>query len=360
MPFQHRTKRRGIVVAKTALLLIPIMGMLALAIDYGYLLKSRTDLQRAADLAALAAARDLAAAEANGSQDLAAVRATARQFADANIQDVTNFQVLDSDIEIGRYDPSTVYSNITLLNDGDFDTVRITVRRDAQSNAPVSLFFARVLGRGASGVNATATAILRKASSLRPGNRIIPFTVPQNVWDAHSVGDSWKIYSNGGLQDLAGNPIPGNWGTVDVGDTNNSTAELSDQIESGLSQDDLDELHEDGRISSSSHIDTSASLQLQGETGMSSGMSDAVETVEGQICYIPIFDTVVGGGNSSEFNIIGWGAVKVVNSHWQGNSNTWIRLEKTYTYDLDLQPHTDLGDTAGTIDGAFTTAVLVE
>ena len=356
-PFKYRTKRRGAVAVKIVLLLIPIMGMFALAIDYGYLLKVRTDLQRAADLAALAAVRDLVP-EANGNQDLAAVRATVRQYADANIQGVANLQVPASDIEIGRYDPSTIYSNLTILNDGDFDTVRVTVRRDTQANSPVSLFFARVIGMSDSGVNATATAVLRKASTLRPGNAVLPFAVPNHVWDSHRVGDSWKIYTDGKIQDSLGNSISGNWGTVDIGDTNNSTAELSAQISNGLTQSDLDALYRDGRISTNAAIDTSETLSLQGESGLSSGISSAVLAIEGQVRYIPIFNTITGSGNAAEFNIIGWGAVKVLNSNWQGE--TWIRIEKTTTYDLDLQPHYDLSNTSETIDGAFTTAALAE
>lgn len=359
MRVKHQEKRKGAVVVKTALLLIPMMAMLSLAVDYGFLLKVRTDLQRSADLAALAGVRDLVP-DANGNQNPADVRATVKQYADANIEDVTNFKVLDSDIEIGRYDPSTIYSSVTILNDGVFDTVRVTVRRDAAANSRVSLFFSRVLGITDSAVTATATAILQKASTLRPGNGVLPFAVGETTWDSFSVGQSWKVYGNGHLKDLADHPIPGNWGTVDLGDTNNSTSDISDQIEHGLRPSDLDELYHDGRISNRSHIDTSQSMLVQGETGLSSGLRTSVEAIEGQVRYIPIFNTVTGSGNSANYTVVGWGAIRVRNSNWQGNANTWIRFEKTYTYELNLVPHGDLSDTSGTIEGVFTAAVLVQ
>ena len=142
---RQQSERRGAIAVFTAILLVPLLGMVAFAVDYGYLLKKRADLQRAADAAVLAAVRDLVP-DANGIQDLAKVRATLRQYADLNIQEIENFQVLDADIQIGRYDPESVYDNFTIVDWGTFDTVRVTLRFDKQANSPVSLFFARLLG----------------------------------------------------------------------------------------------------------------------------------------------------------------------------------------------------------------------
>jgi len=122
-------KRSGALAVLTAVLMVPMIGMLAFSIDVGYLLKKRAELQRSADAAALAAVRDLIP-DPYGNQDLDKVRATLRSFAGSNITDVSGFTVLDSDIEIGRFDPETVYSDFTILGDGIFDTVRVTLRRD--------------------------------------------------------------------------------------------------------------------------------------------------------------------------------------------------------------------------------------
>ena len=130
------------------LFIVAFVGMLAFAVDYGYLLKVRTDLQRAADAAALAAVQDLTPA-ANRSQDLDAARATARTYTQKNLED-PSFQVAAEDIEIGRFDPQTIYSHVTLLNTGTFDAVRVTLRRNGSMNPLVPLFFARVIGHDAS------------------------------------------------------------------------------------------------------------------------------------------------------------------------------------------------------------------
>jgi uncharacterized membrane protein len=145
----------------TAAILIPVLiGLLAFAIDCGHLLRKRADLQRAADDAALAAVRDLIP-NAQGYQDFAAVRETAQQYADENITDVEGFVVLDTDIELGRYDPETICNQVTLLNDGVYDAVHLTLRYDTSANGKVPLYFAGIFGLGESEVSATATSILQ-------------------------------------------------------------------------------------------------------------------------------------------------------------------------------------------------------
>ena len=269
--------------------------MLALAIDCGNLLRHRGNLQRAADAAALAAVRDLVP-DSEGNQDLGLVRDMIRQYAADNISDVDNFTVLDGDIELGRYDPDTIYSDLTILDSGMLDTVRVTLRRDSSANSRVTLFFAGIFGLIDSDVSATATAILQKGRFLEPGVGVLPFTIPEDEWNAADEGDIWSIYGDGKLQDGNGNNVPGNWGTCDIGNSNNSTADLRDQILNGLRQSDLDALHGDGRIPQNTHIDGSESFYANGDPGLSSGMKHAVQAIHGQKRMVPIIDSISGGG----------------------------------------------------------------
>ncbi len=328
------------------------------SVDYGYLLKVETDLQRCADAAALAAVQDLIPAD-DGSQDLDAVRAAAKLYAQSNLG--FGFQVLDSDIEIGRYDETTIYSNVTLLNTGVYDSVRITLRRDSQANSQVALFFAPLLGVQQSAVTATATAVLQKPMMLPPGANVLPFAVPQDAWDSRGIGEEWSIYGDGKITDFAGGQIPGNWGTLDIGSTSNSTDALNAQILDGLNQADLDALHGDGRISSNASIDASASVSMQADTGLSTGLKQSVQPIHGQTRIVPIYDGNSGaGGNNLEFSVVKWGVVKVVDSHWQGDKNTNITIAKAYDYMGELTPQPDLSNTNGVVEAAYTTPVLVE
>ena len=65
---RRKGQRRGAIAVLTALMMTFLVGMVAFAVDYGYLVKVRTDMQRAADAAALAAVQDLVPST-NGMQD---------------------------------------------------------------------------------------------------------------------------------------------------------------------------------------------------------------------------------------------------------------------------------------------------
>jgi len=351
------TFRRGAVAPLVALLMVPLIGMVALAVDYGYLCAVKTDLQRAADAAALAGVRDLVPNEF-GFQNQATVRNRVRTYAAANLQNMSGFTVADSDIEIGRYNPATINTKVELLNDGIYDTVRVKLRRDATLNSPVSLFFARIFGIQTANVTVTATAILQKASFIYPAGDVLPFTIPVETWDNWTLTKELIVYNDTKMTDGVGNPVPGNWGTLDIGYTNNSVADMNDQILTGLRQPDIDALYDDGRIASNEFFDTTEPSWFQGDTGLSQGLKQSVTQVYGKIKLIPIFDVQNGDvGGNLEYHIIKWGVVKVITSEW--GSNPYVKVQKQSVYDGRLRPQKDLSNTGGTIEGVYTTPVLV-
>lgn len=352
-------KRTGAIAVLSALLLVPLLGISALAIDYAYVLNVRTDLQRAADAAALAGVRELVP-NSDGAQNLDSVRATIRTYAAANLTNVSNFTVPDADIVLGRFDPTTIYSSVTIFNTGVFDTVQVTLRRDNQANNPVSLFFARILGINSSNVSATATAVLQKANRLEPGADVLPFSIPKNVWDGQSPGGVWSIYGDGKIEDSRGISIPGNWGTVDIGSHTNSTTAIRDQILYGLTQADLNSLYAEGRISTSEYIDVGGQWLASADTGLSSGIKSAVEEVHGLTRLVPIYDHVAGVGENTEYRLVAWGVVVVVDSSWKGANQTYVQVKKSYTYDRRLRPQSFLTNTTGVVEGAFTSPALVK
>jgi hypothetical protein len=354
-----RRQPKGAIIVLFAICLPAMIGMLALAIDCGNLLRHRANLQRGADAAALAGVRDLIP-DIQGNQDLGVVRNTIREYTSNNVTNVESFTVLDSDIEIGRYDPETIYSNLTILDSGVFDTVRVTLRRDSSANSPITLFFAGVFGIVESDVAATATAVLQKASIMEPGADVLPIVVPQNEWNAGGAGDTWSIYGDGKLQDGNGNDVPGNWGTLDIGSEFNSTSDMRDQIVNGLDQTHLDALYGDGRILQNTHLDSSQNCYMNGDPGLSAGMKFAIQEIQGQSRIIPLIDSSTDGGGNLEFHVVGWAVCVVGDSAWNGNKNTHVNIQKSFMYDGLLKPNPDLSVTEGVIEGAFTTPALVE
>ncbi len=338
-------------------LMVPLLFLLAFSVDYGYLLFIETNLQRASDQAALAGARELVPDE-TGYQDLNKVKATIRLYAQLNMGD--GFEVTDEDIEIGRYNPAKIYSEVELEDDGILDTVRVTLRRTDAANTSVSLYFARLFGNNTSGVVAQSTAVLQKASYLGPGADVFPFAIQRNAWNKLEVGDVVSIYGDGQIKDEEGKKIPGNWGTLDIGPTSNSTNALSTQIVRGLSQNDLDSLQSQGVIDTNEYIDASLDISLNGDTGLSAGLKHALEEVEGLTRIAPIYQNTTGHGGNLYFNVVGWTAVTVGEAKFNGSKNSYVKVQKSYAYDENLYPNPDLSDTSNVIEGAYTSPVLVE
>ena len=352
-----RNQRKGTASVLICVLSVPLLFLLAFSVDYGYLLFVRTNLQRVADQAAIASVRELMPNQ-YGVQDLDAVRAKAREFVELNLGN--GFTVLDSEIEIGRYDPDTIYGDLEILNSGTLDTVRITLRRDDMANSSVSLYFARLFGNDDSGVAAISTAVLQRARYLAPGASVFPFALEEKAWNKLAQGKSASIYGDGRIEDENGKNIPGNWGTVDLGPTSNSTHELSTQIMEGLTQNDLDSLNGQNVIPSSEYIDGASTLNLNGDTGLSAGLQHAISDVEGSMKVAPIYKNTTGQGGNLSFEIVGWGTIEIVDSGWNGSKNSYIEVRRSFTYDQNLLPNPDLSDTSNSIEGAFTSPVLVQ
>src|SRR5262245_32381419 len=81
------TDRRGAVAVLAALLTIVMLGLVAFAVDLGYILSTKQELQRTADAAALAACWEYGQKLSQGcttSDAVASGRSVAAQYASAN------------------------------------------------------------------------------------------------------------------------------------------------------------------------------------------------------------------------------------------------------------------------------------
>ncbi len=365
---KNSDRRKGGVLVLVAVSLIGLMLVVAYCIDYGYLLLVRTDLQRCADAAALAAAQELLPDEDGNQPDDAEdnARAVAQNYANLNARSGT-ITIATEDIEIGNYDAATVNSgSVTILSDALPNTVRVTLRLDGTVNSSVPLFFGRVIGANEASMVVTATAAIRRPRSLAVGNGILPMAMDESEWNSMSYGDEVVVYGDGRVEDQYGNQVAGNWGTVDIGNSNNSTNDLRNQIENGLRQSDLDFMAGDTDINGDPRIPDNTELPpntwVNGDPGLSAGMQSALSNVIGQTRMIPIVDQISGGnGNNSEFHVVRWGVVNIVSAQLTGKkSNKHVRVRKTSIYNGSLRPHSDLSVTTEMIDGAFGPAGLIE
>lgn len=146
---KRKNLRLGSIAPLTAVLLVPLLTFVALAVDVGYIALAKTQLQSAADTAALAAAAQMITSEGATGQTKA--RDHAKNFAAANMA-ASDRVLLDvnADVEFGFWDSSS-RSFLPPGSSGDpnviVNAVRVRAHRDSNNTAgPVRLFFARVLG----------------------------------------------------------------------------------------------------------------------------------------------------------------------------------------------------------------------
>ena len=138
-----RHRRNGNVVVLVALLFPIILGMAAFAVDLGRIGLARSELQAAADAAALAAAEELP----NGSN---AVN-VAQQIGGFNVANSSNI-VATGDVEFGTWEANT--ETFSSTSAADANAVRVTARLSKATGNALPLVFGAMMGTASKGPDA--------------------------------------------------------------------------------------------------------------------------------------------------------------------------------------------------------------
>lgn len=165
---QNRLPRRGAILVLAALFLVVILAFTALSIDVGFLTLTRTQLQSAADSAALSAAMEL-----TSSSDPATVRSNAAAAANEVAAlfengDRSSVALVPSrDIFFGKQTRQADGTFLTNWGDDQtpYNVVKVKISRSQQSGADgkpsddrIPLFFAPVMGAKSASVGVEAIA----------------------------------------------------------------------------------------------------------------------------------------------------------------------------------------------------------
>ena len=361
-------RRKGALLVLAAILMVVVIGMVGFVVDMGYIALVKSELQRSADATALAGAYELLdEGELTGTPNKSATRSSvelqAGIFAEANPAGHVELQMANDpsyssgDLVIGYVtDPSdpTSFAFNSLLPD---NAVRVTLRRDNATNGSINLFFARIFGASSQAVVAESTAIFEggvKGFKVPPNSNItsklFPFTLQVDVWndqivngpddfshdhDTHSVANATDGIHEVHLFPLSGGApgnsgvTPGNFGTIDIGSSNNSTADLSRQILYGPNASDMAYFP-----NNTLELGSNGTVTLNGDTGISAGMKDELVSIIGQDRIIPLYDTVSGNGNNSQFVIVKWVGVTILDVKLTGAlSNRHLTVQPAYVVD---------------------------
>jgi hypothetical protein len=338
VPLQDASgNRRGAILVLAAFFVIVIFAFTAFTVDLGYIALVKAELQNSADAAAMAGAWELLH-ESRLQKDVdynvleAGARKGAAQFAALNMVAKVRPNVPNGDIVIGRLN-----NGGQIVTGGDhssFNAVKVTVSRSAEKNGVLPLLFGPFLGK--QNVDLTATAVAKFESGVtgfrpnaRTGNSsLIPFAIKNSDWANVLAGNGKDNFSadsdtdavgagSDGLKELdifnGSNNSPGNFGTLNIGRSNQGLPGLLKQIRNGVGEADLEPYG--GELS----LD-SGKLELGGDPGFSTPVFSAAQEILGRPVAIPIYSTVTGSGANTKYTIVGFAAVRIVDVVGHGNN----------------------------------------
>lgn len=333
---RRKRDRKGAIAVLAALFMAIMLAMVAFVVDFGYVVVAQSELQRAADAAAHAAVLEFRLNEEPINAIIAA-RNVANEYVGDNPVSQSSATVdknwynadQDGDVVVGYYDFDT--RSMTTGDINGYNAVRVRIRRNSSRNGEIPLFFARVMGHTGIPIEAEATAaIVKDVGGIRGTNERAPFlpiTIKKSFWEDQLTNlvdlNSWDP-STENVGSL-GDGIPevrlfphntdssGNFGTINVGASENSTQHLSDVIRNGLTKDHLD--FHGGDLS----FDSNGELAMSGDTGLSTGIKDDLTAIIGKPAIIPLYSTVSGEGNNANFVIVQFVGVRVMEVVLTGN-----------------------------------------
>lgn len=185
-------RRRGATVVLVAVMLVAIFSMVAFAVDLGSIVATKTNLQSAADAAALAGASRL-----TGSNSLALVSSEALNYGTLNAPDAV------VDVSFGTWDAGSKSFTQTAYEP---NAVRVVARRTVADGNAAPAYFSRVMGHDAFDVIAEAVAVGALTVSEVPSEKVTSVYVTStkdlsnvvlNLYD--SVNDAYVEHKFDGL-----------------------------------------------------------------------------------------------------------------------------------------------------------------
>jgi Flp pilus assembly protein TadG len=217
--------RRGTILILFAFVMIVIMGLLAFTIDLGHIVVTESELQNAADAAAMSGARGLK----DGST---AACAAAKSWAAMNIVAGQPIELDDADIEIGIWDTTNAtFTPWSSSSSQQPNAVRVTCSRTTAKGNPLPLFFAPILGTSHADVKASATAKVNLTICgqfigidkvvLSGGSYTDSYNSSTGSYSGSSAGNQGHVCSDGPItlsssSFVNGNALPGSGSSVSM------------------------------------------------------------------------------------------------------------------------------------------------
>jgi hypothetical protein len=370
----NRTNRPGAIAPLTCLLGVFLLGMVAFAVDLSWMALSESELQNAADSAALAGANKLGdnfvlfslPNQSAGNKTtlisgaITSAKTSAKAFAALNSAGgVSNLTLLDSDIDVGFTDSNGNYTSNSVNASLYPNTIKVTMRRDSSANTPLGLFFAPVLGISSANLIAPATATIYggsidtfKVGTINSG--VLPLTFDVNAWNnfvkTGQDADGNTNTDNNGNPEIQVYPsikAPGNFGYLSLNDSHAGASTLNTWIQNGMTPPDVKALDSSNLLPLSSH--PANTWDWVGDTGFKSSDVMSINKLVGNTYVLPLFTPKdssssnyaagVGQGSSYSYDIVQFVGIKIVQSP-DNNRQVWIQPAPITDPNMVLDPTT--------------------
>ena len=387
---ENDKNRRGAIMILAVAMLVVVFGFAAFTVDFGMITLTKAQMQNAADSSAHAAVLEVARSFGPGSEVSVTVAETASR--DRAVEIVGHFRTGDlvstdadqtRDVRLGRrsWDPdSESWSEEWGVS--PYNMAEVTVCRTNADTSALPMTFAQIMGRKDFDLEAKSVAALYPGvgftldpeSSSKIG--VLPIALDLGSWNAlmdqihngvdHGYDDDYEWdESHSEVRDCYGDAIaeismypdlnnglaPGNRGTVDLGSPGNSTNDLKRQILYGLNTFDLS-YFPDNKIT----FDVDGALYLNGDTGISAGIEDSLESIIGEVRAIPIFIEVTGQGNNTTYTIVKFVGVRIMDVRLSGGPNN---RHLTVQPAMFSSSHVIRGDVPISVDSILTQPITI-
>ncbi len=340
-------RRVGQVAPLVAMLIVPLMGMLAYSGDIGYLVVVRTQLQNAADAAALAGAQQLQnpsiqyVTPGNTGQKatilsnaIASAIRTAQSVGAQTYAGGVSITIPNADVTVGYTAPDGTFYGIGALPTDAFpNTVKVTAKRTSAQNAEVDTFFGKVLGKSSVPMEAKAAAVNYTVTVLdgpsAPPVAMLPMTFDKLMYDQFvstgTLPNNDLLTGTDGNRQIQLYPSirdTGNFGQLSLNDLSNNSNDIRNWVHNGLSQADVNAIYNSGLVPLTAHDATQ--WDWEGTPGFrSSTVADLNESyIPGKAYLLPLFtprvswsgdgstyEAGIGQGQNYNYNISGFASV---------------------------------------------------
>jgi Flp pilus assembly protein TadG len=363
--------RPGKVLVITVLLLPVLLGFAALVTDLGLGVLARSQLQTVADAGALAGAQQLVSDNRLvpgyvPTTEMAAARSQARAIGQANRVLAANAVVNDADVVITELDwVNGKWTTAASPQPSKYNSVRVNAQRSSDHGGLIPALFSSVWGSPGMAVGFSSTATVQNYTitgfqNTSANAQVLPIAMASNNYNLMLAGQTSDQYtynepttgnpngtvSNGpdGIYESVIFPVntqnAGNWATVNIGVSNNSTSTLAAQIQNGVTPAQL------ANVSGGLQVGT----QLGGNPGISAGLKDALTSIIGKPVAVPLYNQSSGNGNNATYTISGFGAVRIVYVDFSGNPK-YVIVQPAYI--------TDPTAVAGTPQGSWSAGGVI-